>query len=160
MSVAFTREDSAETAAEIDLPERSISQQPNVVTQAGLDQLTKALAEARALYAAARLIEDANDRRRASAPALRDLRYFANRLETAQLVAAPTGCDTVAFGSRVTFVRDDGRRQTFQIVGEDEAEPREGTISYVSPVARALLGKSVGDVITLGDQDLEVIAIA
>jgi transcription elongation GreA/GreB family factor len=61
----------------------------------------------------------------------------------------------VQFGSTVTIVRDDGRRQTFRIVGEDEAEPAQGTLSYVSPVARALLNKAVGDVITAGSGEAE-----
>jgi len=159
MSVAFTREDSAATAAEVDLPDRAISPHANLVTQEGLGQLSAALAEARALYQAAQSIEDINERRRAAAPALRDVRYYGQRLKSAERVAAPRDHDRVAFGSRVTFVRDDGRRQTFRIVGEDEANPTKGSISYVSPVARALLGKSVGDVVTVGDQELEVTAI-
>ena len=62
----------------------------------------------------------------------------------------------VAFGSTVTFNRDDGRVQTYRIVGEDEADPKVGSISYVSPVARLLMGKSVGDVVTVGGQELEI----
>ena len=65
----------------------------------------------------------------------------------------------VAFGNRVTFHRDDGREQKFRIVGEDEADPKSGSISYVSPVARALMGKSVGDVAKLGEREIEIIAI-
>ena len=65
---------------------------------------------------------------------------------------APEDTAKVQFGSTVTIVRDDGRRQTFRIVGEDEAEPAQGTLSYVSPVARALLNKAVGDVITAGSR--------
>ncbi len=52
--------------------------------------------------------------------------------------------------SRVTIARDDGRRQTYRIVGEDEADPAAGTLSYVSPLARALMGKSPGDVFAMG----------
>ena len=60
----------------------------------------------------------------------------------------------------MTFRRDDGRVQTYQIVGEDEADPKTGSISYVSPVARSLLGKAVGDVVGVPPQELEIIAIA
>jgi transcription elongation GreA/GreB family factor len=67
--------------------------------------------------------------------------------------------ETVAFGSRATFARDDGRRQTFRIVGEDEADPRAGSISYISPVARALIGKAVGDYILLGHHGIEVLPV-
>jgi transcription elongation GreA/GreB family factor len=68
--------------------------------------------------------------------------------------------DTVAFGSTVTISRDDGRVQTYRIVGEDEADPKSGTISYVSPIARVLMGKGVGDVATVGERDLEIIGVA
>ena len=64
------------------------------------------------------------------------------------------------FGSTVTIERDDGRRQTFRIVGEDEAEPAQGTLSYVSPVARALMNKSVGDVVQAGPSEAEIVGIA
>jgi transcription elongation GreA/GreB family factor len=75
-------------------------------------------------------------------------------------VPNPTSTETVAFGSTVTFSRDDGRVQTYRIVGEDEADPKAGSISYVSPVARLLMGKAVGDVVAVGDQELEVVAIS
>ena len=87
------------------------------------------------------------------------MRYFAERLKTAQLMPDPVARDTVAFGSVATFARDDGRRQTFRIVGEDEADPRAGSISYVSPVARALIGKAAGDRVVLGDHEIEVLAV-
>jgi transcription elongation GreA/GreB family factor len=57
-------------------------------------------------------------------------------------------------------VRDDGRRQTFRIVGEDEADPARGTLSHVSPVARALFGKEVGDIIRAGQSDAEIVDIS
>jgi transcription elongation GreA/GreB family factor len=60
----------------------------------------------------------------------------------------------------MTILRADGREQTFRIVGEDEADPNRGTISYVSPVARALLGKQVGEVVRVGQSDIELVAIA
>jgi transcription elongation GreA/GreB family factor len=75
-------------------------------------------------------------------------------------VPAPASSDTVAFGSTVTFSRDDGRVQTYRIVGEDEADPKAGSISFVSPVARMLMGKAVGDLVSLGDQEFEVVAIS
>jgi transcription elongation GreA/GreB family factor len=123
MSVAFTREESAETAAEVELPDRPISPHPNMVTASGLEALTNAMTVSRAAYDAAQRIEDAGERRRAVAVASRDMRYFADRLRTAQIVPPPTESRAVAFGHRVTFVRDDGRRQAFRIVGEDEADP-------------------------------------
>ena len=159
MSVAFTKEDSAETAAETQLPDRPISAHPNLMTAAGLQALESRLHEARVAYEAAALIEDVNERRRQSAGPVRDLRYYAERLRTAQLMPAPTSSDSVAFGCTVTFTRDDGRRQSYRIVGEDEADPKAGSISYVSPLAVALMGKSVGDIVILGEQELEIIGI-
>ena len=160
MSVAFAKDDSAETAAETHLPDRPISPHPNRVTEAGLKALELQLSQARAAYEAASAIEDVNERRRQAANPMRDARYFAARVHTAEVVAAPETTDTVAFGSTVTFGRSDGRVQTYRIVGEDEADPKAGSISYVSPVARLLTGKAVGDVVGAGDQELEIIAIA
>ena len=160
MSVAFAKDDSAETAAETHLPDRPISPHPNRVTEAGLRALELQLSQARAAYEAASAIEDVNERRRQAANPMRDARYFAARVHTAEVVAAPESTDTVAFGSTVTFERSDGRVQTYRIVGEDEADPKAGSISYVSPVARLLTGKAVGDVVGVGDQELEIITIA
>ena len=160
MSVAFTKEDSAETASEMLLPDRPVSAHPNLVTEAGLRGLETQLQQARAAYEAAQQIEDVNERRRQAAIPLRDMRYFTARVRTAQVMADPTSTDTVAFGSTVTFRRDDGRVQTYRIVGEDEADPKAGSISFVSPVARLLLGKAVGDDVGASGQNLEIIAIA
>lgn len=159
VSVAFTKEESAETAAETLLPDRPVSPHPNLVTDAGLKALEEQQRAAREAYDATSGIDDVNERRRQAAGPLRDLRYLAERLRSAELVAAPTSTDTVAFGSTVTFSRDDGRVQTYRIVGEDEADPKAGSISYVSPVARMLMGKGVGDVATVGGQELEITAI-
>jgi transcription elongation GreA/GreB family factor len=160
MSVAFTREESAETAAEVALPDRPISAHPNLVTASGLEALANAMAEWRAAYNAAQQIEDAGERRRAVAIASREIKYFADRLSTAQVISPPAEFGAVAFGHQVTFKRDDGRRQAFRIVGEDEADPRNGSISYVSPVARALIGKAAGDVVVVGDHEIEILSIA
>ncbi|MBX9457717.1 MAG: transcription elongation factor GreA [Rhizobium sp.] len=160
MSVAFMKEESAETASETLLPDREISPHPNLVTAAGLKLLERQLEEARAAYEEASLVEDVNERRRQAAIPLRDARYLSERVSTAQVIPDPGSAGTVAFGSTVTFARDDGRVQTYRIVGEDEADPKAGSISFVSPVARALMGKAVGDLATLGEQELEIVAIA
>ncbi len=60
----------------------------------------------------------------------------------------------------MTFSRGDGRVQTYRIVGEDEADPGAGSISYVSPVAKSLMGKGVGEMVGVGTQELEIIAIS
>jgi transcription elongation GreA/GreB family factor len=154
------KEESAETASETQLPDREISPHPNLVTETGLKALEQQLQAARDAYEATNAIEDVNERRRQAAIPLRDARYFAERVSSAQVIPNPDRTDVVAFGSTVTFERDDGRVQTYRIVGEDEADPKTGSISFVSPVARLLMGKAVGDVVTMGEQELEVTAIA
>jgi transcription elongation GreA/GreB family factor len=138
MSVAFTREESAETAAEVELPDRPISRHPNLVTASGLEALTNAMKESRTAYDAAQKIEDISERRRAVSVASRDMRYFADHLRTAQLVTPSADFSAVAFGHRVTFRRDDGRRQAFRIVSEDEADASGRSHSrcrYDNPIA-------------------------
>jgi transcription elongation GreA/GreB family factor len=159
MSVAFVKEESAEAASETVLPDRPISPHRNLVTEAGLKALEAQLEEARSAYEAANALEDINERRRQSANPMRDLRYFSERVRTAEVMLSPETNDVVAFGSKVTFRREDGRVQTYRIVGEDEADPKQGTISYVSPVASHLMGKSVGDVAVVADKEVEITAI-
>jgi transcription elongation GreA/GreB family factor len=160
LSVAFTKEDSAETASETLLPDRPVSDHPNLVTEAGLKALEFQLQQAREAYETAQKTEDVNERRRQTAIPLRDARYFAARIRTAQVIANPASTGTVAFGSTVTFRRDDGRVQKYRIVGEDEADPKAGCISFISPVAMLLMGKAVGDVVGASDKELEIIAIS
>jgi transcription elongation GreA/GreB family factor len=160
LSVAFTKEDSAETASETLLPDRPVSPHPNLVTEAGLKALELQFEQAQEAYKAAQTIEDINERRRQGALPLRDARYFAARVRTAQVVPAPASNETIAFGSTVTISRGDGRVQKYRIVGEDEADPKAGTISYVSPVAKILMGKAVGDVVEASGQEIEVTAIS
>ena len=160
MSVAFVKEESAEAASETVLPDRPVSSHPNLVTETGLKALERQLGEAREAFEAANAIEDIHEKRRQQAGPLRDIRYFSERIRTAQLMPQPADIKTVAFGLTVTFEREDGRVQTYRIVGEDEADPKSGSISYGAPVARLLAGKAVGDVVTFAGQALEITAIA
>jgi transcription elongation GreA/GreB family factor len=102
--------------------------------------------------------QSANDRA-ALAAASRELRYWTSRKASAQVAPMPADTAQVQFGCKVTILREDGRRQTYRIVGEDEADPASGTISYVSPVARALVGRQVGDVVGTGNLEVELVAI-
>ncbi|HEY3695702.1 transcription elongation factor GreA [Phenylobacterium sp.] len=158
MSVAFTREEDSEAAA-ADLPDRPISPHPNLVTPEGLAQLDAALATARAAYSAAQAEGGVSVDRTAMARATRDLRYYGARRASAQLRAPPARPDRVAFGCTVTFEREDGRTQSFRIVGEDESEPAAGSVSYISPLAQALLGKAVGDEAVVAGRTVEIVAI-
>jgi len=151
MSRAFVNEDSF-----IDeLPDRPISEHPNLVTARGLALIEQALETARREYGEA---QNAGERESLSR-AGRDLRYWSARRATAQLRAPQPGADVVQFGHAVTIMRDDGRQQTFRIVGEDEADPTRGSISYVSPLAQALLGKRIGDTLRAGKDEAEITAV-
>lgn len=157
MSVAFTREEDLEATA-AHLPDRPVSPHPNLVTPEGLARIEAALVQAKADRAAAQAGGGVEADRTALSRATRDLRYWSARRASAQLIeTTPDG--TVRFGGAVTVQREDGRTQTWRIVGEDEADPARGSVSHVSPLARALLGKSVGDLVTVNGQELEVAAV-
>jgi transcription elongation GreA/GreB family factor len=155
MSRAFVKEQDGVDPVE-ELPDRPISPHPNLVTPAGLAQIEAAVEQAQRQHAAAVAANDRN----AQARAKRDLRYWTARRASAQPVPSREDTTQVHFGSTVTIARDDGRRQTFRIVGEDEADPAHGTLSHVSPLARALFGKEVGDTIQVGHSEAEVVEIA
>ena len=163
MSVAFTRESDAEAAA-ADLPDRPVPAHPNLVTAAGLTAIDAALHTARAAYDAARSAGEISADRSAMARATRDLRYWSARRASAQLVEGKPADGSAGFGSTISFERSDGRRQTYRIVGDDEADPagRNGSasVSYVSPLARAMTGKQVGDTAILAGHEVEITAIA
>lgn len=157
MSVAFTREEDLEATA-ADLPDRPISPHPNWVTLTGLARIEAELAGARAAYNAAQAHGSIEADRTAMARATRDLRYWSARRASAQLVETePDG--RVRFGGSVSIEREDGRAQTWRIVGEDEADPAAGSVSHVSPLARALLGKRIGDEAVVAGQTVEIVAV-
>ena len=158
MAVAFTREEDYEAQA-ADLPDRPVSAHPNLVTATGLAAIEAELAAARAAYSAAQTDGGISADRTAMARATRDLRYWSARRGSAQLTEPDGAPDTVQFGRTVEIEREDGRRQTFRIVGEDEADPARGSVSYVSPLARALLGKAVGDTVLVNGDDVEILAV-
>jgi transcription elongation GreA/GreB family factor len=153
MSRAFVK-DADDTFDE--LPDRPVSSHANFVTPEGLAAIEAALAQVQEEYAAAQASGD----RAALATFAREVRYWTSRRASAQVIHSPADAAKVQFGCTVTIRRDDGRRQTYRIVGEDEADPAHGTISYVSPVAQALMGKAIGDVVRAGPSDAEVVAIA
>jgi len=158
MAVAFTREEDYESQA-ANLPDRPISSHPNLVTASGLAAIDAELAAARAAYAAAQAEGGISADRTAMARATRDLRYWSARRASAQLTEPVGAPDKVLFGRTVEFEREDGRRQAFRVVGEDEADPAAGSVSYVSPLARSLLGKAAGDTALVNGADVEIVAV-
>ena len=142
MSKAFTKEPEGGDVYD-DLPDRPISPH-NLVTPEGLEMIEAELARLHLEHTAA---QEADDRPLACQDqpglALLDLAPGDGPGRRSRRRDATE----VHFGSTVTILRDDGRRQTYRIVGEDEADPSLGTLSYVSPVAQALLGKQIGEVV-------------
>ncbi len=154
MSRAFVREQDIDAVEE--LPARPVSEHPNDVTPEGEALIEAELAAASTAYADAQRSGD----RAALASASRDVRYWSSRRATARVVPPLQDHDLVRFGATVRIARDDGRQQTFRIVGEDEADPSRGSISHVAPLARAMFGKRVGDLVRAGDGEAEILGIS
>lgn len=143
MSRAFVKESDGEEVY-ADLPDRPVDPRPNLVTPQGLAQIDVEIARLRA----------------ALAEGARDLRYWEARRASAEVVPPAENAEEARFGLAVTLEREDGRRVTYRIVGIDEADPAAGRLSYVAPLAQALLGKRVGDSVPLGKQgEAEIVAI-
>lgn len=164
MSRAFIKEDDSNVSAE-ELPERPQSPHPNYVTPSGLTALQSQFAELQEQRRQLLEHSDAILAQEHLKPVERDIRYFQERIERAIVIdpASQPG-DKVAFGATVSTVDEEEAERRFAIVGEDEADPAVGKISWVSPLARALTGAAVGDSVVwkrpAGDKTLEVTAIA
>jgi transcription elongation factor GreB len=161
MSRAFVNEDNA--AAQADQPvERQVSTQPNYVTPEGLAQLQAKVAELQQRHGEQSAKGEQADKQRL-ADLERDLRYFNQRLQSAQVVPAPSSTQKVQIGSRVTFADEHDTERTVQLVGEDQADAPAGLINWGSPLGRALLGAQLGDEVLwqrpAGDQTIEIIRI-
>ncbi len=95
----------------------------------------------------------------------RRIRFLTKRLSVAEVVdpSLHQGSDQVFFGATVTYVTSDGDERTITIKGVDESDALAGEVSWVAPVARALLRARVGDEVPLrtpgGDEVLEVVAV-
>jgi transcription elongation GreA/GreB family factor len=138
-----------------DLPDRPIGEERNFVTQRGLDLIEAEIERLRAALASAQVTSD----RALMAEASRDLRYWAARRASAELVPPQEDVSEVRFGHRVRIKREDGRTQDFEIVGTDEANPAEGRLSYLSPLAEALIGGRVGEEIEVGPTSARIASI-
>lgn len=164
MSRAFVKEsDDDLTAGE--LPERPVSGHANYVTPRGLDQLQSRARELQELHEqlALRAADDSEAKQKLR-EVERDQRYFKTQLERAILVD-PAGHPPAEahFGAQVTMVDESGKTHRFTIVGDDEADVAAGKISWASPLAKAMIGAKVGDVVVwrrpAGDADVEIIGI-
>lgn len=151
MSVAFRREgDEEHLEPKFELP---IPPGPNLVTARGLALIVKRVADLKAQLA---LGGDEN----ALKPVKRDLRYWQTRQSTAEQVPVPDG-ERAEFGTTVTF-RLNGKENTLQIVGDDEADPAKGLISFSAPLARALMGAEPEEYCAFAGREdaIEVLSVA
>jgi transcription elongation GreA/GreB family factor len=153
MSRAFVRESDAGAADA--LPERPISPHPNFVTQTGLAKIDARVRELEATRSAALTAGDGS----ALAGIERDLRYWKQRRSSARMIAAPAAPEIVRFGVTVSLRFEAGGEQRYQLVGEDEADPAAGLISWTSPVGGALIGRRAGDRVEISGRAAEIIAM-
>jgi transcription elongation GreA/GreB family factor len=162
MSRAFVKEPDGDQAIQ-GLPDRVHSPHPNYVTPAGLRQLQERLDE---LLSRRKNISgtEAAENKKQLMLIDRDLRYCEERIRRAvPIEPSDQPQDEVHFGAKVEVETPEGRRMTFAIVGEDEADAAQGKISWVSPLAQALAEARVGDAVTwkrpAGEIELTIVAI-
>ena len=162
MSRAFVKEPDGDQVVE-ELPERVHSPHVNYVTPAGLRQLQGRVGDLRARRERLAGAADAGDKKRLLSID-RDLRYYEERIRRAVLIdPADQPKDEVRFGAVVDVETPEGRRMTFAVVGEDEADAAQGKINWFSPLALALAEARVGDAVVwkrpAGEVELTVVAI-
>lgn len=163
MSQAFLKEQD-DSALVNQLPDRPQSEHPNYVTPSGLERLQ---AKVRALQERRAALEGQVDdphKQQELAQVERDLRFFQGRVEKAVVVdLARQPADEVHFGAVVEVADEDGERHSFTIVGEDDADVTRNRVSWVSPLAKAMLGSRVGDTVTwqrpAGNVELTIVGI-
>jgi len=153
MSRAFTKE---LDDAPAELVERPVSPHRNLVTTNGLRRIEGELTGLQQALGQATAAGD----KQAIAQLSRDLRYWTARRENAELSIADKHSDVVRFGMTVILENEDGRKQQWMIVGEDEADPAKGSISHVSPLAVALFGKGKGDLVMVNGHEYEIISFS
>jgi len=163
VSKAFTDEETAE-AGPVVAPRAPLpAGVPNYVTERGFEALREELAGLDAERAAVEGVADERARARQLAALAERRAALESRIASAEVVPPPTGpTDVVRFGAVVTVEGEGGRRR-FQLVGVDEADPARGKLAFVAPLARALVGRSLGDTVRLraprGEEELEIVAV-
>jgi len=153
MSSAFVREQD-DTVRE-DMADRPISPHRNLVTPEGFARIEAEIARHHAAVEQATKADDLH----ALALAQRELRYWTVRRSSAEIVHPIADASQVRFGHLVTLKLANGEKRKFRLVGEDEADPASGLLPYVAPLAKALLGKQVGDTLEAIHERAEIIGI-
>ena len=144
MSRDFVKENDLEHAG-IDIPERPLSHFTNYVTPFGLNQLKEQLTN---IENDLKILknDDSSSLIEKKYRLERDLRYFLARIKSAITVHPNSqNKDKILFSAKVYLIDEYDNKYTFQIVGEDEADSSKNKISYISPLAIALIGNKVGD---------------
>lgn len=179
MSKAFTKEDGPETEDDSEEADALPKHQKNYMTPQGFktlqDELRKLMREERpkvvevVSWAAGNGDRSENGDYIYGKKRLREIdkrvRYITKRLDSAEVVdpAQQQGLKQVFFGATVTYAREDDTEVTVKIVGLDEADAAQGKISFISPVAKALMKAKVGDTVELrspgGSESLEIVKI-
>ena len=144
MSRAFVKENDLEHAG-IDIPERPVSQLPNYVTPNGHQQLKENIHLIETEIKSIKEQEDSPENKQNKMKLERDLRYYLKRFETAILIDKHDENNKVLFGAHVILIDENNQTYKFQIVGEDEADIKQNKLSYVSPLAKELIGSLIGD---------------
>jgi transcription elongation GreA/GreB family factor len=152
MSRAFVRETEAEV---IEVPDRPISPHPNFVTPGGLEQIDARVHELHVAREAAAATEDLESLQGID----RELRYWRQRRDSAQVIEPAHEPDVVRFGVNVQLRFHDGSSRDFRLVGEDEADPANGLLSWAAPVGKALIGRHVGDVLEVFGRDAKIVEL-
>lgn len=160
MSRAFVKEPDGDQA-DSDLPERPQSDHPNYMTQTGLEKMQSAVVALRQEHSLLKKEDDLSAKNRIK-PIEAELRYLEKRIRCAIPVDISTQkSQEIRFGATVKLIDENDQEYIFTIVGEDEADPEAGFISWVSPLARELLGKKADDTVSwerpAGDLELEIL---
>lgn len=164
MSRAFVNEERFEQANGKELIERTISEHPNYMTPNGLLDLQTREASLMAELTLVKATTENTFTKDKVAEIERDLRYVRARLDAAILVdASQQNHETVLFGATIEVEDDEGNQHKFHIVGEDEANASINKVSWVSPLAKSLLGQKIGDTVIwhrpAGNINLEILDI-
>jgi transcription elongation GreA/GreB family factor len=164
MSRAFVNEERFEQAGGEELVERPVSPHPNYVTPTGALELQTQEESLLSQLDALKSAEDDTFGKDKVAELERDLRYVRARLDSAILIDPKTqNHETILFGATVEVKDFEGNQHIFHIVGEDEADANINKVSWVSPLAKSLIGQKVGDTVLwqrpVGDMALEVLDI-
>lgn len=160
MSRAFVKEPDGDQA-EHNLPERPQSDLPNYITPAGLAALREKWSALQAEQQQLKTEAEALASRNRQKMLEQELNYLEQRIQAAIVIdPAEQPHDAIRFGATVELLDENSKTWTFTLVGEDEADPADNRISWASPLARALMGRQVDDVVVwerpAGQLELEI----